>query len=49
MNGGMTGKEGMTVKEGILTSCCNEYLPHAVITIEMNDECRNDWKGRNDC
>ena len=49
MNGGMTGKEGMTVKEGILTSCCNEYLPRAVITIEMNNECRNDyWKGRNE-
>ena len=49
MNGGMTGKEGMTIKEGILTSCYNEYLSHAVITIETNDECRNDWKGRNDC
>ena len=36
--------------EGILTSCCNEYLPRDVMTRKMNDECRNESeKGRNDC
>ena len=45
MNVRMTVKEVMTVKEGRLTSCCNEYLPRAVMTKEMNNECRNDWQG----
>ena len=35
MNIGLTIKEVMTVKQGmIVTSCCNEYLPRAIITKE---------------
>ena len=35
MNIGLTIKEVMTVKQGmIVTLCCNEYLLHAIMTKE---------------
>ena len=38
------------LKERMITDLVwNEYLPRDVMTIEMNDEWRNDRKGRNDC
>ena len=50
MEEGMTEKERMTNKEGKMMDDwkgrnewrTDEYLPRAVMNIEMNDECRNE-------